>query len=231
MVLTRAPARPLAIAKIRPMRRVPLPSSGSRGSATRTSSTPTCGGLLLETIARACKALIHPRRTRRLFGDVTARRDEHVQGEWQRNLGTSCRTRSCSRRTNFSASRGRARLRGSGQPAPTPTHTYPSGDTCCCSIPRRLVQTSTSNSGRHDLLRCCAAPDGARRLLLSDDKAFLPQSSGTRCRPASRSPGRPRCSCRTVGDGAHVFTLDRETYTSSFTHPTSASSEDTRNAR
>jgi fructose-1,6-bisphosphatase I len=181
--------------------------------------------LLLETIARACKA-ISTRVNKGALGDSHGSAGtSNVQGEVQKKLDV------LSNEILLEANEWGGNLAALASeemdnPRPTPTH-YPSGEYLLLFDPldgSSNIDVNISVGTIFSVLRCPKTEHGA--YCEPDEKAFL-QSGRNQVAAGFAVYGPTTLFVLTVGDGAHGFTLDRETYTFVLTHPDIRIPEDT----
>jgi fructose-1,6-bisphosphatase I len=181
--------------------------------------------LLLETIARACKG-ISTRVNKGALGDGHGSAGtSNVQGEVQKKLDV------LSNEILLEANEWGGNLAALASeemdnPRPTPTH-YPSGEYLLLFDPldgSSNIDVNISVGTIFSVLRCPKMEDGA--YCEPDEKAFL-QSGRNQVAAGFAVYGPTTLFVVTVGDGAHGFTLDRETYTFVLTHPDIRIPEDT----
>jgi fructose-1,6-bisphosphatase I len=163
--------------------------------------------LLIETVARACKA-ISTRVNKGALADVLgAAGTENVQGEAQKKLDV------ISNEILLEANEWGGNLAALASeemdlPHPIPTH-YPRGEYLLLFDPldgSSNIDVNISVGTIFSVLRC---PPGASG---SDERAFL-QPGTAQVAAGFAVYGPTTVLVLTVGDGAHAFTLDRETYT------------------
>ncbi len=181
--------------------------------------------LLLETIARACKA-ISTRVNKGALGDSHGSAGtSNIQGEVQKKLDV------LSNEILLEANEWGGNLAALASeemdnPRPTPTH-YPSGEYLLLFDPldgSSNIDVNISVGTIFSVLRCPKTEHGA--YCEPDEKAFL-QSGRNQAAAGFAVYGPTTLFVLTVGDGAHGFTLDRETYTFVLTHPDIRIPEDT----
>ncbi|MGE5129686.1 MAG: class 1 fructose-bisphosphatase [Sphingomonadaceae bacterium] len=163
--------------------------------------------LLIETVARACKA-ISTRVNKGALADVLgAAGTENVQGEAQKKLDV------ISNEILLEANEWGGNLAALASeemdlPHPIPTH-YPRGEYLLLFDPldgSSNIDVNISVGTIFSVLRC---PPGASG---SDERAFL-QPGTAQVAAGFAVYGPTTVLVLTVGDGTHAFTLDRETYT------------------
>ena len=89
---------------------------------------------------------------------------------------------------------GRARLGGDGGAEPDPDALPARRVPAAVRPARRLVEHRRQHLGGHDLLGAALPGSNAAQYCEPNEQAFL-QPGASRSPPASRSTGRPRCSC------------------------------------
>jgi fructose-1,6-bisphosphatase I len=181
--------------------------------------------LLLETIARACKG-ISTRVNKGALGDGHGSAGtSNIQGEVQKKLDV------LSNEILLEANEWGGNLAALASeemdnPRPTPTH-YPSGEYLLLFDPldgSSNIDVNISVGTIFSVLRCPKTEHGA--YCEPDERAFL-QSGRNQVAAGFAVYGPTTLFVLTVGDGAHGFTLDRETYTFVLTHPDIHIPEDT----
>jgi fructose-1,6-bisphosphatase I len=181
--------------------------------------------LLIETIARACKA-ISTRVNKGALGDGHGSAGkENIQGEVQKKLDV------LSNEILLEANEWGGNLAALASeemedPRPTPTH-YPSGEYLLLFDPldgSSNIDVNISTGTIFSVLRCPKTAEGAN--CVPDERAFL-QPGRTQVAAGFAVYGPTTLLVLTVGDGVHGFTLDRETYTFVLTHPGIRVPEDT----
>jgi fructose-1,6-bisphosphatase I len=181
--------------------------------------------LLIETIARACKA-ISTRVSKGPFGGGQASAGtENVQGEMQKKLDV------LSNEILLQANEWGGNLAAlvseeMEDPRPIPTH-YPRGQYLLLFDPldgSSNIDVNISVGTIFSVLRCPRAPDGTP--CEPDERAFL-QPGRNQVAAGFAVYGPTTVFVLTVGDGTWGFTLDRETYTFALTHPQIRIPEDT----
>src|SRR6185295_3219862 len=173
--------------------------------------------LLLETIARACKA-ISTRVNKGALADGHGSLDsQNIQGEVQKKLDV------LSNEILLEANVWGGNLAALASeemddPRPTPTH-YPRGEYLLLFDPldgSSNIDVNISVGTIFSVLKCPKTADG--KYCEPDEKAFL-QPGTSQVAAGFAVYGPTTVFVLTVGDGAHGFTLDRETYTFVLTHP------------
>jgi fructose-1,6-bisphosphatase I len=181
--------------------------------------------LLIETIARACKA-ISTRVNKGALADGHGSLDStNVQGEVQKKLDV------LSNEILLEANEWGGNLAALASeemddPRPTPTH-YPRGEYLLLFDPldgSSNIDVNISVGTIFSVLRCPKTTEG--KYCDPDEKAFL-QPGRTQVAAGFAVYGPTTVFVLTVGDGTHGFTLDRETYTFVLTHPDIRIPEDT----
>jgi fructose-1,6-bisphosphatase I len=181
--------------------------------------------LLIETIARACKAISTRVNKGALADGLGSAGKENVQGEVQKKLDV------LSNEILLEANEWGGNLAAlvseeMEDPRPTPTH-FPRGEYLLLFDPldgSSNIDVNISVGTIFSILRCPKLADGSD--CEPDEKAFL--QPGTRQVAAGFAVyGPTTVFVLTVGDGVQGFTLDRETYTFVQTHPDIRIPEDT----
>src|SRR3979411_651916 len=181
--------------------------------------------LLLETIARACEG-ISTRGTKGALGDGHGSAGtSNVQGEVQKKLDV------LSNEILLEANEWGGNLAALASeemdnPRPTPTR-YPSGEYLLLFDPldgSSNIDVNISVGTIFSVLRCPKTDSGG--YCEPDEKAFL-QPGRHQVAAGFAVYGPTTVLVITVGDGAHAFTLDRETYTFVLTHGDLRIPEDT----
>ncbi len=173
--------------------------------------------LLIETCARACKAISTRVNKGALGGGLGSAGTENVQGEMQKKLDV------LSNEILLEANEWGGNLAAlvseeMDDPRPTPTG-FPRGEYLLLFDPldgSSNIDVNISVGTIFSVLRCPAGADG--RPCDPDEKAFL-QPGRKQVAAGFAVYGPTTLMVLTVGDGAHGFTLDRETYTFVLTHP------------
>ena len=181
--------------------------------------------LLLETIARACKAISTRVNKGALADGLGSTQNTNIQGEVQKKLDV------LSNEILLEANEWGGNLAALASeemdnPRPTPTH-YPSGEYLLLFDPldgSSNIDVNISVGTIFSVLRCPKTESGG--YCEPDEKAFL-QSGRNQVAAGFAVYGPTTVFVLTVGDGAHGFTLDRETYTFVLTHPDIRISPDT----
>jgi fructose-1,6-bisphosphatase I len=181
--------------------------------------------LLIETIARACKAISTRVNKGALGGTQGSAGTENVQGEVQKKLDV------LSNEILLEANEWGGNLAALAseemdQPASIP-QPYPRGEYLLLFDPldgSSNIDVNVSVGTIFSVLRCPKGPDG--ELCEADEQAFL-QPGRSQVAAGFAVYGPTTILVLTVGDGAHGFTLDRETYTFLLTHADIRIPEDT----
>ena len=182
--------------------------------------------LLIETIARACKGISTRVNKGALADGLGLAGSNNVQGEAQRKLDV------LSNEILLEANEWGGNLAALASeemdnPRPIPTH-YPRGEYLLLFDPldgSSNIDVNISVGTIFSVLRCPKLASGA--YCEPDEKAFL-QPGTSQVAAGFAVYGPTTVFVLTVGDGAHGFTLDRETYTFVLTHPAIRIPEDTR---
>jgi fructose-1,6-bisphosphatase I len=173
--------------------------------------------LLLETIARACKA-ISTRVSKGALADGHGNAGtSNIQGEVQKKLDV------LSNEILLEANEWGGNLAALASeemddPRPIPTH-YPRGEYLLLFDPldgSSNIDVNISVGTIFSVLRCPKLADG--KYCEPNEKAFL-QPGHTQVAAGFAVYGPTTLFVLTVGDGAHGFTLDRESFTFVLTHP------------
>jgi len=173
--------------------------------------------LLIETIARACKAISTRVNKGALADGHVSLGSVNVQGETQKTLDV------LSNEILLEANEWGGNLAAlaseeMADPRPIPTH-YPRGEYLLLFDPldgSSNIDVNISVGTIFSVLRCPKLPDG--KYCEPDEKAFL-QAGRNQVAAGFAVYGPTTVFVLTVGDGAHGFTLDRETYGFVLTHP------------
>jgi fructose-1,6-bisphosphatase I len=173
--------------------------------------------LLLETIARACKAISTRVNKGALADGLGAAMTKNVHGEAQKTLDV------LSNEILLEANEWGGNLAALASeemedPRPTPTH-YPRGEYLLLFDPldgSSNIDVNISVGTIFSVLRCPKHADG--KYCEPDEKAFL-QPGRNQVAAGFAVYGPTTVFVLTVGDGTHGFTLDRETYGFVLTHP------------
>ncbi len=177
--------------------------------------------LLIETVARACKAISTRVSKGALAGGLGSAGTENVQGEVQKKLDV------LSNEILLEANEWGGNLAALAseemeKPAQIPTG-YPKGEYLLLFDPLDGSSNIDVNISVGTIFSVLPCPDGVTE---PDEKAFL-QIGRTQVAAGFALYGPTTLLVLTVGDGAHGFTLDRETYTFVLTHPDIRIPEDT----
>jgi len=173
--------------------------------------------LLIETIARACKAISTRVNKGALADGHGSAGTQNVQGETVQKLDM------LSNEILLEANEWGGNLAAlaseeMAEPHPIPTH-YPKGEYLLMFDPldgSSNIDVNISVGTIFSIMRCPKNPDGS--LCKPEEAAFL--QPGRRQVAAGFAVYGPTTTLVvTVGDGTHGFTLDRETYTFVLTHP------------
>jgi len=173
--------------------------------------------LLIETIARACKG-ISTRVNKGALADGLGSTDKsNIQGEVQKKLDV------LSNEILLEANEWGGNLAALASeemdnPRPIPTH-YPRGEYLLLFDPldgSSNIDVNISVGTIFSILRCPKTESGAYGE--PDESAFL-QAGRNQVAAGFAVYGPTTVFVLTVGDGAHGFTLDRETFTFVLTHP------------
>ncbi|HYN13423.1 MAG TPA: class 1 fructose-bisphosphatase [Burkholderiales bacterium] len=181
--------------------------------------------LLLETIARACKAISTRVNKGALADGLGSAATSNVHGEAQKKLDV------LSNEILLEANEWGGNLAALASeemddPRPTPTH-YPRGEYLLLFDPldgSSNIDVNISVGTIFSILRCPKAADGG--YCDPNEKAFL-QPGSTQVAAGFAVYGPTTVLVLTVGDGVYGFTLDRESYTFTMTHPDIRIPEDT----
>jgi fructose-1,6-bisphosphatase I len=181
--------------------------------------------LLLETVARACKAISTRVNKGALADGLGSAGTENIQGETQKKLDVIAQEillESNAWGGNLAAFASEEEE----HPVPIPEH-YPRGEYLLLIDPldgSSNIDVNISVGTIFSVLRCPKTPDG--RFCEPDEAAFL-QPGRRQVAAGFAVYGPTTVLVLTVGDGVHGFTLDRETYTFVQTHPDIRIPEDT----
>jgi fructose-1,6-bisphosphatase I len=181
--------------------------------------------LLIETIARACKAISTRVNKGALADGLGAAATKNVHGEAQKTLDV------LSNEILLEANEWGGNLAALASeemddPKPIPTH-YPRGEYLLLFDPldgSSNIDVNVSVGTIFSVLRCPKTDTGA--YCEPNEKAFL-QPGRTQVAAGFAVYGPTTVFVLTVGDGVQGFTLDRETYTFVLTHPDIRIPEDT----
>jgi len=173
--------------------------------------------LLIETIARACKAISTRVNKGSLGGGHGNAGTENVQGEMQKNLDVLA-NEVLLEANEWGGNLAALASEEMEDVKPTPTH-YPRGEYLLLFDPldgSSNIDVNISVGTIFSVLRAPHGPDGKPRE--PDEKAFL-QPGRSQVAAGFAVYGPTTLLVITVGDGAHGFTLDRETFSFALTHP------------
>ena len=181
--------------------------------------------LLIETIARACKAISTRVNKGALADGHGSTENTNIQGEVQKKLDV------LSNEILLEANEWGGNLAALASeemedPRPTPTH-YPRGEYLLLFDPldgSSNIDVNISVGTIFSVLRCPKTDSGG--YCEPDEKAFL-QSGRNQVAAGFAVYGPTTVFVITVGEGVYAFTLDRETYTFVLTHPDIRIPEDT----
>jgi fructose-1,6-bisphosphatase I len=173
--------------------------------------------LLIETIARACKAISTRVNKGALADGLGSAGSQNVQGEAQKKLDV------LSNEILLEANEWGGNLAAlvseeMENPSPIPTH-YPRGEYLLLFDPldgSSNIDVNISVGTIFSILRCPKTPDG--KYCEPNEGAFL-QPGRKQVAAGFAVYGPTTVFVLTVGDGTYGFTLDRETYTFVQTHP------------
>src|SRR3954466_2403011 len=173
--------------------------------------------LLIETIARACKGISTRVNKGALADGHGSAGTSNIQGEGQKKLDV------LSNEIRLEANEGGGTLAALASeemddPLPTPTH-YPRGEYLLLFDPldgSSNIDVNISVGTIFSVLRCPKTDSGG--YCEPNEKAFL-QPGTEQVAAGFAVYGPTTVFVITIGDGAHGFTLDRETYTFVLTHP------------
>ena len=173
--------------------------------------------LLIETIARACKAISTRVNKGALADGLGSAMTKNVHGEAQKTLDV------LSNEILLEANEWGGNLAALASeemddPRPTPTH-YPRGEYLLLFDPldgSSNIDVNISTGTIFSVLRCPKNADGS--YCKADEAAFL-QPGRTQVAAGFAVYGPTTVFVITVGEGVYGFTLDRETYTFVMTHP------------
>jgi fructose-1,6-bisphosphatase I len=177
--------------------------------------------LLIETVARACKAISTCVNKGPLADSLGTAGTENIQGEVQKKLDV------ISNEILLEANEWGGNLAALASeemehPHPIPSH-YPRGEYLLLFDPldgSSNIDVNVSVGTIFSVLRCPAGVDSC------DEKAFM-QPGKDQVAAGFALYGPTTLLVLTVGDGSHGFTLDRETHTFVLTHPGIRIPEDT----
>jgi fructose-1,6-bisphosphatase I len=173
--------------------------------------------LLIETVARACKAISTRVNKGALADGHGSAGTENVQGEVQKKLDV------LSNEILLEANEWGGNLAALASeemelPRPIPTN-YPKGEYLLLFDPldgSSNIDVNISVGTIFSVLRCPRTASGA--LCEAEESAFL-QPGRRQVAAGFAVYGPTTVLVLTVGDGAHGFTLDRESFTFALTHP------------
>ncbi|HZM32854.1 MAG TPA: class 1 fructose-bisphosphatase [Burkholderiales bacterium] len=173
--------------------------------------------LLIETIARACKAISTRVNKGALANGLGGAATSNVHGEAPKKLDV------LSNEILLEANEWGGNLAALAseemeEPRPIPTH-YPRGEYLLLFDPldgSSNIDVNISTGTIFSILRCPKNPDGS--VCEADEKAFL-QPGREQVAAGFAVYGPTTVFVLTVGEGVCGFTLDRETYTFVMTHP------------
>jgi len=172
--------------------------------------------LLIETIARACKAISTRVNKGALADGLGSAESRNVQGEVQKKLDV------LSNEILLEANEWGGNLAALAseemeEPRPIPTH-YPRGEYLLLFDPldgSSNIDVNISTGTIFSILRCPKNTDGS--MCEANEQAFL-QPGRAQVAAGFAVYGPTTVFVITVGDGVYGFTLDRETYTFVMTH-------------
>ena len=181
--------------------------------------------LLIETIARACKAISTRVNKGALADGLGSADSQNIQGEVQKKLDV------LSNEILLQANEWGGNLAAlvseeMEDPRPIPTH-YPRGEYLLLFDPldgSSNIDVNISVGTIFSVLRCPKNPDGS--ICEANEAAFL-QPGSAQVAAGFAVYGPTTVFVLTVGDGVYGFTLDRETYTFVMTHENIRIPEDT----
>jgi fructose-1,6-bisphosphatase I len=181
--------------------------------------------LLIETIARACKAISTRVNKGPLAEGLGNAATHNVHGEAQKKLDV------LSNEILLLANEWGGNLAALAseemeEPSPIPTH-YPRGEYLLLFDPldgSSNIDVNISVGTIFSVLRCPKTAEG--KMCEPDEAAFL-QPGRTQVAAGFAVYGPTTLLVLTVGDGVYGFTLDRESYTFTLTHPDIRVPEDT----
>ncbi|HUG76300.1 MAG TPA: class 1 fructose-bisphosphatase [Burkholderiales bacterium] len=181
--------------------------------------------LLIETIARACKAISTRVNKGPLAEGLGNAATHNVHGEAQKKLDM------LSNEILLLANEWGGNLAALAseemeEPSPIPTH-YPRGEYLLLFDPldgSSNIDVNISVGTIFSVLRCPKTAEG--KMCEPDEAAFL-QPGRTQVAAGFAVYGPTTLLVLTVGDGVYGFTLDRESYTFTLTHPDIRVPEDT----
>src|SRR5437868_3428535 len=181
--------------------------------------------LLLETIARACKGVSTRVNKGALADGLGSSENTNIQGEVQKKLDILS-NEILLEANEWGGNPAALASEEMEDPRPIPTH-YPRGEYLLLFDPldgSSNIDVNISVGTIFSVLRCPKTDAGA--YCEPNEKAFL-QPGNRQVAAGFAVYGPTTVFVLTVGDGAHGFTLDRETYTFVLTHPDIRIPEDT----
>jgi fructose-1,6-bisphosphatase I len=173
--------------------------------------------LLIETIARACKAISTRVNKGALADGLGGAGTKNVQGEAQKKLDVLS-NEILLEANEWGGSLAALASEEMDDPRPIPTH-YPRGEYLLLFDPldgSSNIDVNISVGTIFSVLRCPKLDSGG--YCEPDESAFL-QSGSNQVAAGFAVYGPTTVFVLTVGDGVYGFTLDRETYTFVMTHP------------
>ncbi len=181
--------------------------------------------LLIETVARACKAISNAVTKGAIAGNLGSAGSDNVQGEVQKKLDV------LSNEILLEANEWGGNLAALASeemenPHPIPTH-FPKGEYLLLFDPldgSSNIDVNISVGTIFSVLRCPKLASGG--YCEADEQAFL-QPGSTQVAAGFAVYGPTTMLVLTVGDGTHGFTLDREMGSFILTHPDIRIPEDT----
>src|SRR5262245_36526374 len=181
--------------------------------------------LLIETIARACKAISTRVNKGALADGLGSAATKNVHGEAQKTLDVLA-NEILLEANEWGGNLAALASEEMDDPRPIPTH-YPRGEFLLLFDPldgSSNIDVNISVGTIFSVLRCPKNGDGS--FCDPSEKAFL-QPGREQVAAGFAVYGPTTVFVLTVGDGSHGFTLDRETYTFVLTHPDIKIPEDT----
>jgi fructose-1,6-bisphosphatase I len=181
--------------------------------------------LLIETVARACKAIGHQVNKGALAGVGASLGTQNVQAEDQKKLDVLSNEILCEA-NEWGGNLAALASEEMELPRPIPTH-YPKGEYLLLFDPldgSSNIDVNISVGTIFSALRCPKAASG--ELCEPEEPAFL-QPGRKQVAAGFAVYGPTTVFVLTVGDGAHGFTLDRESFGFVLTHPDIRIPEDT----
>ena len=176
--------------------------------------------LLIETIARACKAISTRVNKGPLGGGHGSAGSENIQGEVQKKLDVLS-NEILLQANEWGGSLAALASEEMDDPRPIPTH-YPRGEYLLLFDPLDGSSNIDVNISVGTIFSVLRSPGGGE----PDEQAFL-QPGRNQVAAGFAVYGPTTIFVLTVGDGTHGFTLDRETYTFVLTYPDIRIPEDT----